>query len=79
MITTTLIYTLMAFAIGGFVGLVVGFMADNSHIQALEDENEHLKIKLADAEAHEVIEINDHREEYELPHYEDVVDFSQKW
>ena len=69
----------MAFAIGGFVGLVVGFMADNSHIQALEDENEHLKIKLADAEAHEVIEINDHRtmdNDYELPHYEDFVDFT---
>ena len=70
---------LMAFAIGGFVGLVVGFMADNSHIQALEDENEHLKIKLADAESVKVIEINDHREECELPHYEDIVDFSQKW
>lgn len=72
----------MAFAIGIFVGMVLGFMADNAHIKNLEDENEHLKIKLADAEAHEVIEINDHRVQdnnYELPHYEDFVDFSQKW
>ena len=82
MITTTLIYTLTAFAIGTFVGMVLELIVDNSLIKNLEDENEHLKIKLEDAETHEVIEINDHRtkdNDYELPHYEDVVDFSQKW
>ena len=67
----------MAFAIGIFVGMVLGFMADNAHIKNLEDENEHLKIKLADAERCEVIEITDNREN--MPHYEDIVDFSQKW
>lgn len=57
--------------------MVLELIVDNSLIKNLEDENEHLKIKLEDAERCEVIEITDNRED--MPHYEDYVDFSQKW
>lgn len=78
----TVIYSLLAFVIGAFLGMLVELIADNSTIESYEKENELLRLKLADAEKHEVIEINDHRtqdNDYELPNYEDIVDFSQKW
>lgn len=49
-----------AFAVGTFVGMVLELIADNSLIQSLEDENRHLRIKLAAAEKQpERIEIID--------------------
>ena len=69
----------MAFAIGAFVGMFLELIADNSTIENYEKENELLRLKLEDAERHEVIEINDHRGEYEEPQYVESVDFSQKW
>lgn len=76
---TTIIYSLMAFAIGAFVGMFLELIADNSTIENYEKENELLRLKLEDAERHEIIEINDHRGEYEEPQYVESVDFSQKW
>ena len=76
---TTIIYSLMAFAIGAFVGMFLELIADNSTIENYEKENELLRLKLEEAERHEVIEINDHRGEYEEPQYVESVDFSQKW
>ena len=69
----------MAFAIGAFVGMFLELIADNSTIENYEKENELLRLKLEEAERHEVIEINDHRGEYEEPQYVESVDFSQKW
>lgn len=69
----------MAFAIGTFVGMFLELIADNSTIENYEKENELLRLKLEDAERHEVIEINDHRGEYEEPQYVESVDFSQHW
>ena len=54
-------------------------IADNSTIENYEKEIELLSLKLEEAERHEVIEINDHRGEYEEPQYVNSVDFSQKW
>ena len=76
---TTIIYSLMAFAIGAFVGMFLELIADNSTIENYEKEIELLRLKLEEAERHEVIEINDHRGEYEEPQYVESVDFSQKW
>lgn len=45
--TLTIIYLVTAFAVGTFVGMVLELIADNSLIQSLEDENRHLRIKLA--------------------------------
>ena len=59
--------------------MVVELLVDDSLIRKYEKENETLRLKLEDAQRHEVIEINDHRtkdNDYELPHYEDVVDFT---
>lgn len=69
----------MAFAIGAFVGMFLELIADNSTIENYEKEIELLSLKLEEAERHEVIEINDHRGEYEEPQYVNSVDFSQKW
>ena len=69
----------MAFAIGAFVGMFLELIADNSTIENYEKEIELLRLKLEEAERHEVIEINDHRGEYEEPQYVESVDFSQKW
>lgn len=50
MITSTLIYTVAAFSIGVFVGMILELITDNSLIKRLEEENDHLRIKLADAQ-----------------------------
>lgn len=50
MITSTLIYTVAAFSIGVFVGMILELITDNSVIKRLEEENNHLRIKLADAQ-----------------------------
>lgn len=50
MITSTLIYTVAAFSIGVFVGMILELITDNSVIKRLEEENDHLRIKLADAQ-----------------------------
>lgn len=79
---TTIIYSLMAFAIGAFVGMFLELIADNSTIENYEKEIELLSLKLEEAERHEVIEINDHRtvrDELEMPECANSVDFSQKW
>ena len=75
----TVIYSLLAFVIGAFLGMLVELIADNSTIENYEKEIELLRLKLEEAERHEVIEINDHRGEYEEPQYVESVDFSQKW
>jgi len=61
--------------------MILELVVDNQLVESLEEENEHLRLKLEAAEkAPQVIEINDHRaSDVEIPHYEDFVDFSQKW
>lgn len=61
--------------------MIIELAVDNQLVESLEEENEHLRIKLAAAEKEpQVIEINDYRtRDAEIPHYEDYVDFSQKW
>ena len=62
------------------MGMVIEMMIDAGTIRDLQAENRKLRLMNSQlAKEPEVIEINDHREDYELPHYEDVVDFSQKW
>lgn len=39
-----------AFSIGVFVGMILELITDNSLIKRLEEENDHLRIKLADAQ-----------------------------
>ena len=56
-------------------------MLDAETIRDLQNQNRKLRLELAqERKSPTVIEINDNRDtDYELPHYEDVVDFSQDW
>lgn len=56
MITSTLIYIVAAFSIGVFVGMILELITDNTLIKRLEEENDHLRIKLADAQNNQKID-----------------------
>ena len=76
-----IIYLFGAMALGFIFGMVVELMLDAETIRDLQNQNRKLRLELAqERKSPTVIEINDNRDtDYELPHYEDVVDFSQDW
>ena len=77
-----IIYLIGALAVGLIIGMVVEMMIDAGTIRDLQAHNRKLRLENAQLRKEpEVIEIFDNRSDsdYELPHYEDVVDFSQKW
>lgn len=69
-------------AVGLIAGMIIELMIDAQTVRDLQTHNRKLQLEnaqLRQEAKHEVIEIHDHRtkdNDYELPHYEDVVDFT---
>lgn len=75
-----IIFSVGALAIGLIMGMVIELMIDAETIRDLQDHNRKLRLENEQLKREpEVIEILDNRSDYEMPHYEDVVDFSQNW
>ena len=77
-----IIFSVGALAIGLIMGMVIELMIDAETIRDLQDHNRKLRLENEQLKREpEVIEIFDNRSDsdYAMPHYEDVVDFSQKW
>jgi len=77
-----IIFSVGALAIGLIMGMVIELMIDAETIRDLQDHNRKLRLENEQLKREpEVIEIFDNRSDsdYEMPRYEDVVDFSQNW
>ena len=77
-----IIFSVGALAIGLIMGMVIELMIDAETIRDLQDHNRKLRLENEQLKREpEVIEIFDNRSDsdYVMPHYEDVVDFSQNW
>lgn len=77
-----IIFSIGALTIGLIMGMVIELMIDAETIRDLQEHNRKLRLENEQFKREpEVIEILDNRSDsdYVMPHYEDVVDFSQKW
>ena len=72
-----IIFSVGALAIGLIMGMVIELMIDAETIRDLQDHNRKLRLENEQLKREpEVIEILDNRSDYEMPHYEDIVDFT---
>ena len=76
--TMTIVYTMLAFAIGAFCGMVVELLVDDSLIRKYEEENQALRNKLIEASEVDHVEIIN-RVEVAEPANNEKLDFSQDW
>lgn len=76
--TMTVVYAMLAFAIGTFCGMVAELLVDDSLIRKYEEENEALRNKLIEAQQVDHVEIIN-RVEVAEPEQNKELDYSQDW